>query len=87
SVKHLAGRLLKQPAREGVVAAPRRLVQLMCRHCATPRDRRIGPDLPPQPAPPGAQPAPRPMDLRPGAAALERAMVNHNRTTTAEPIP
>ncbi|AXA57438.1 sel1 repeat family protein [Pseudomonas thivervalensis] len=45
SVKHLAGRLLKQPAREGVVAAQSRLGQLMCRECGNARDRRIGHDL------------------------------------------
>ncbi|MCW1245387.1 sel1 repeat family protein [Pseudomonas sp. SAICEU22] len=44
-VKHLAGRLLKQPAREGVVAAQSRLGQLMCRECGNARDRRIGQDL------------------------------------------
>lgn len=43
--KHLAGRLLKQPAREGVVAAQSRLGQLMCRECGNARDRRIGQDL------------------------------------------
>ncbi|KAF0865354.1 sel1 repeat family protein [Pseudomonas sp. LD120] len=45
NVKHLAGRLLKQPAREGVVAAQSRLGQLMCRECGNARDRRIGHDL------------------------------------------
>jgi TPR repeat protein len=45
NVKHLAGRLLKQPAREGVVAAQSRLGQLMCRECGNARDRRIGQDL------------------------------------------
>jgi TPR repeat protein len=45
SVKHIAGRLLKQPAREGVVAAQSRLGQLMCRECGNARDRRIGQDL------------------------------------------
>lgn len=45
SVKHFAGRLLKQPAREGVVAAQSRLGQLMCRECGNARDRRIGHDL------------------------------------------
>ncbi|KOY01602.1 sel1 repeat family protein [Pseudomonas sp. NPDC087342] len=44
-VKHFAGRLLKQPAREGVVAAQSRLGQLMCRECGNARDRRIGHDL------------------------------------------
>lgn len=45
NVKHFAGRLLKQPAREGVVAAQSRLGQLMCRECGNARDRRIGHDL------------------------------------------
>jgi hypothetical protein len=45
SVKHIAGRLLKQPAREGIVAAQSRLGQLMCRECGNARDRRIGQDL------------------------------------------
>ncbi|MDI3273146.1 sel1 repeat family protein [Pseudomonas sp. MDT1-16] len=44
-VKHFAGRLLKQPAREGVVSAQSRLGQLMCRECGNARDRRIGQDL------------------------------------------
>ncbi|MDH1263492.1 sel1 repeat family protein [Pseudomonas sp. GD03944] len=42
SVKRLAGRLLKQPARAGVVQAQSRLGQLMCRDCGNTRDRRIG---------------------------------------------
>ena len=45
NIKHIAGRLLKQPAREGVVAAQSRLGQLMCRECGNARDRRIGHDL------------------------------------------
>ncbi|UVL96051.1 sel1 repeat family protein [Pseudomonas siliginis] len=45
SAKHLAGRLLKQPAREGVVAAQSRLGQLICRECGNARDRRIGQEL------------------------------------------
>ncbi|WP_248914751.1 sel1 repeat family protein [Pseudomonas moorei] len=45
NVKHIAGRLLKQPAREGVVAAQSRLGQLMCRECGNARDRRIGHEL------------------------------------------
>ncbi|WP_124335350.1 sel1 repeat family protein [Pseudomonas chlororaphis] len=45
NIKHFAGRLLKQPAREGVVAAQSRLGQLMCRECGNARDRRIGHDL------------------------------------------
>jgi hypothetical protein len=45
NVKHFAGRLLKQPARDGVVVAQSRLGQLMCRECGSARDRRIGHDL------------------------------------------
>ncbi|MFO2464798.1 sel1 repeat family protein [Pseudomonas sp. 15FMM2] len=45
NIKHFAGRLLKQPAREGVVAAQSRLGQLMCRECGNARDLRIGHDL------------------------------------------
>jgi hypothetical protein len=45
NVKHFAGRLLKQPARAGVVAAQSRLGELMCRECGNARDRRIGHDL------------------------------------------
>jgi TPR repeat protein len=45
NVKHFAGRLLKQPARAGVVVAQSRLGQLMCRECGNARDRRIGHDL------------------------------------------
>ncbi len=45
SVKHLAGRLLKQPARQGVVVAQSRLGQILCRDCGTARDRRIGHEL------------------------------------------
>lgn len=45
NVKHFAGRLLKQPAREGVVAAQSRLGQLMCRECGNALDRRIGQEL------------------------------------------
>ena len=44
-VKHLAGRLLKQPARQGVVVAQSRLGQMLCRDCGNARDRRIGHDL------------------------------------------
>jgi TPR repeat protein len=44
-VKHLAGRLLKQPARQGVVEAQSRLGQMLCRECGNARDRRIGHDL------------------------------------------
>lgn len=45
SIKHFAGRLLKQPARQGVVAAQSRLGQLLCRDCGNARDRRIGLEL------------------------------------------
>ncbi len=45
SVKHVAGHLLKQPARQGVVLAQSRLGQLMCRDCGSARDRRIGHEL------------------------------------------
>lgn len=44
-VKRLAGRLLKQPARQGVVQAQSRLGQLLCRDCGSARDRRIGHEL------------------------------------------
>src|SRR3990167_6020504 len=42
SVKRFAGRLLKQPALQGVVQAQSRLGQLLCRDCGSPRDRRMG---------------------------------------------
>lgn len=45
SVKRFAGRLLKQPARRGVVLAQSRLGQLLCRDCGNNRDRRIGLEL------------------------------------------
>ncbi|MEO4045879.1 sel1 repeat family protein [Pseudomonas sp. CAU 1711] len=45
SVKRIAGRLLKQPARQGVVVAQSRLGQLLCRDCGNARDRRIGLEL------------------------------------------
>ena len=45
SVKRLAGRLLKQPALQGVVQAQSRLGQLLCRDCGNPRDRRMGFEL------------------------------------------
>ena len=45
SVKHVAGHLLKQPARQGVVLAQSRLGQLMCRDCGSSRDQRIGHEL------------------------------------------
>ena len=44
-VKHLAGRLLKQPSRQGVVVAQSRLGQMLCRDCGNARDRRIGHEL------------------------------------------
>ncbi len=44
-VRHFAGRLLKQPAREGVVVAQSRLGQMLCRECGNARDRRIGHEL------------------------------------------
>ncbi|WP_201174650.1 sel1 repeat family protein [Pseudomonas sp. S31] len=44
-VKHIAGRLLKQPARQGVVVAQSRLGQMLCRDCGNSRDRRIGHEL------------------------------------------
>ncbi|PHN20406.1 tetratricopeptide repeat protein [Pseudomonas sp. ICMP 561] len=45
SVKHFAGRLLKQPARSGVVVAQSRLGQMLCRDCGNTRDRRMGHEL------------------------------------------
>lgn len=45
SIKHFAGRLLKQPARQGVVAAQSRLGQMLCQDCGNARDRRIGHEL------------------------------------------
>lgn len=44
-VKRIAGRLLKQPAREGVVEAQSRLGRLLCCECESQRDRRIGFEL------------------------------------------
>lgn len=44
-VKRIAGRLLKQPAREGVVEAQSRLGRLLCCECDGQRDRRIGFEL------------------------------------------
>ena len=44
-IKHLAGRLLKQPARQGVVVAQRRLGQMLCNECGSARDRRMGHEL------------------------------------------
>ena len=43
--KRIAGRLLKQPAREGVVEAQSRLGRLLCCECDGQRDRRIGLEL------------------------------------------
>lgn len=45
SVKHFAGRLLKQPARRGVVVAQSRLGQMLCHDCGNTRDRRMGHEL------------------------------------------
>lgn len=45
SIKRFAGRLLKQPALQGVVQAQSRLGQLLCRDCGNPRDRRMGFEL------------------------------------------
>lgn len=45
SVKRIAGRMLKQPAREGVVEAQSRLGRLLCTDCDSQRDRRIGFEL------------------------------------------
>ncbi|UCJ14632.1 sel1 repeat family protein [Pseudomonas sp. MM211] len=45
SVKRIAGRLLKQPARQGVVQAQSRLGQMLCRDCDSARDRRMGVEL------------------------------------------
>ncbi|EPJ89938.1 MULTISPECIES: tetratricopeptide repeat protein [Pseudomonas] len=45
SIKHFAGRLLKQPARQGVVVAQSRLGQMLCHDCGNARDRRIGHEL------------------------------------------
>ncbi|ATR84358.1 sel1 repeat family protein [Pseudomonas sp. FFUP_PS_473] len=45
NIKHIAGRLLKQPARQGVVVAQSRLGQMLCRDCGNARDRRIGHEL------------------------------------------
>ncbi|UUD66093.1 SEL1-like repeat protein [Pseudomonas seleniipraecipitans] len=45
SVKRIAGRLLKQPARQGVIQAQSRLGQILCRDCGNTRDRRVGLEL------------------------------------------
>ncbi len=63
NVKHFAGRLLKQPARQGVVLAQRRLGQLMCRDCGSSRERRIGHELLRQAARAGDQVARRELGL------------------------
>ncbi|HSC82144.1 MAG TPA: sel1 repeat family protein [Pseudomonas sp.] len=57
SVKRLAGRMLKQPARRGMVEAQSRLGQLLCRDCGNARDRRIGLELLRQAARAGAMDA------------------------------
>ncbi len=44
-IKHLAGRLLKQPARQGIVVAQSRLGQMLCHECGSARDRRMGHEL------------------------------------------
>ncbi|WP_447590212.1 tetratricopeptide repeat protein [Aquipseudomonas campi] len=45
SIKRFAGRMLKLPARQGVVEAQSRLGQILCRDCGNARDRRIGLEL------------------------------------------
>lgn len=45
SVKRIAGRMLKQPALQGVVQAQSRLGQMLCRDCGNLRDRRMGLEL------------------------------------------
>lgn len=45
SVKRIAGRMLKQPAMQGVVEAQSRLGRLLCHDCDSQRDRRIGFEL------------------------------------------
>ncbi|WP_407311491.1 sel1 repeat family protein [Pseudomonas sp. nanlin1] len=57
NVKHFAGRLLKQPARQGVVQAQSRLGRLLCCDCGNARDRRIGQQLLRQAAKAGDEPA------------------------------
>lgn len=42
SVKRIAGRMLKYPARAGVVRAQLRLGQLLCGNCNNARDQRMG---------------------------------------------
>lgn len=65
NVKHFAGRLLKQPARQGVVVAQSRLGQMLCHDCGNPRDRRIGHELLRQAARAGDQRAQRLLDQLP----------------------
>jgi TPR repeat protein len=45
SAKRIAGRMLKQPALQGVVEAQSRLGRLLCHDCDSQRDRRIGFEL------------------------------------------
>lgn len=45
SIKRIAGRLLKQPALQGVVQAQSRLGQMLCHDCGNLRDRRMGLEL------------------------------------------
>lgn len=45
SAKRIAGRILKQPALQGVVEAQSRLGRLLCHECDSQRDRRIGFEL------------------------------------------
>ncbi|MES2817999.1 MAG: sel1 repeat family protein [Pseudomonadota bacterium] len=56
-IKQFAGRLLKQPARQGVVMAQSRLGQLLCCECGNARDRRIGLELLRQASKAGSRPA------------------------------
>ncbi|WP_068828662.1 tetratricopeptide repeat protein [Pseudomonas sp. BMS12] len=74
SVKRLAGRMLKLPARQGVVVAQSRLGQLLCRDCGNARDRRIGLEL--------LRQAARAGDLR---AQLELAR-HYSQPRQAEPL-
>ena len=45
SVKRIAGKMLKQPALQGVIEAQSRLGRLLCHDCDSQRDRRIGFEL------------------------------------------
>lgn len=45
SVKRIAGKILKQPALQGVTEAQSRLGRLLCHDCDSQRDRRIGFEL------------------------------------------